>query len=644
MSSQKPLHQVVFAPEGRTVRVPHDTLLVDAAAQAGLFIDIPCGGQGRCGRCQVKVEEGLTTHGESPYLSRQQMAEGWVLSCVCRVASDLKVTVPPKRERERAVTTASRKAAAPPLDWPVSPGIHRFSVELSPPSLEDPTTDLERLTVALTRRGGFSSLEVPLPIVQQLPVTLRRGDWRVNAVVEQGPTPERARLLALHPGHEPCPLWGLAVDIGTTNVVAFLVDLESGKILGQASSLNRQVARGEDVISRIIYSLKGDGLAVLQRLVMETITSLIAELTAPRPADSAHIHSVVVAANTTMSHLFLGITPRHIREEPYVPVTNRYPVVRAGELGLPLNPNAAIYTIPSIAAYVGGDITSGALTSGIYKTPALTLFMDVGTNGEIVLGNADWLMTDACSAGPAFEGAGIRCGMRAIPGAIEDITISSKTLEPTIRTIGDEPPQGICGSGMISALSEMLITGVISRSGRLNVDSMGQRMGERSRVRRGDHGPEYVFVWAQDSGTGKDISFSEVDIDNLIRAKGAIYAGIEVMLKSAGITHDMIEQVLIGGAFGQHINIEDAIQIGLLPDLPWERFKYLGNTSLSGAYNVLLSREARAKAEEVAGKMTYLELIADNSFMNEFTAALFLPHTEIDKFPSVKVLLEQGSQ
>jgi len=378
--------------------------------------------------------------------------------------------------------------------------------------------------------------------------------------------------------------------------------------------------------------------------VIGTINELLNELVEKHRIDNADVCEMVVAGNTTMTHLFLGLPPQYIRQEPYVPTANQFPVITARELGLAINPNAPVYCLPSIAAYVGGDISAGVLSSCLYQTDELTLFLDVGTNGELVLGNADWMATCACSAGPAFEGGGVRHGMRAIEGAIEDVRINSKTLEPTLQVMGDVAPHGICGSGMIAALAEMFLTGVIDRAGRINLEYVNATMGRASRARVGEHGAEYVLVWAQDAGVQEDIVLTEVDINNLIRAKAAIYAGIAVMAKSLGIPLSDIKEVLIGGAFGRHINVEQAIQIGLLPDLPWDRFKYLGNTSARGAGMVLLSRHARSKAEEIAGRMTYLELIADNSFMNEFTAALFLPHTETDRFPSVEALMSQSKQ
>src|SRR4030042_1990039 len=352
---------------------------------------------------------------------------------------------------------------------------------------------------------------------------------------------------------------------------------------------------------------------------------------------------MIVAGNTTMTHLFLGLPPRYIRSEPYVPTASHFPIVRAGELGLATNPEAPVYFLPAIAAYVGGDTVAGILSSCLFKTAKLTLCLDIGTNGEIVLGNSEWMTCCACSAGPAFEGAGVRYGMRAIRGAIEEVRINSQTLEPTITVIGKVKPLGICGSGLISALAEMFITGVIERSGRIDMEYVNSHM-KNSRVRFGAHGPEYVLAWSQESGVGDDIVLTEVDINNLLRTKAAIYAGISIMLRNVGIKSTDIEEVLIGGAFGQHINVEEAIQIGLLPDLPWERFKFLGNTSARGAYNVMLSQHAQMKGEEVSGKLTYLELIADSNFMDELTAALFLPHTNINNFPSVKTLLERGGR
>jgi uncharacterized 2Fe-2S/4Fe-4S cluster protein (DUF4445 family) len=290
-----------------------------------------------------------------------------------------------------------------------------------------------------------------------------------------------------------------------------------------------------------------------------------------------------------------------------------------------------------VASYMGADITAGVLSSELDQADKLTLFMDIGTNGEMVLGTAEWLVSCACSAGPAFEGAGVEHGMRATMGAIEEVWVNGETAEPTYRVIGNEKPRGICGSGLISLLAELFITGVMDRAGNVKVDIGSPR------VRQGPHGPEYVVAWANETADGQDIVLTKVDIDNLLRAKAAIYAGFSVLVKSVGLSFDDVEQVLIGGSFGQYINVEKAIQIGLLPDMPWDRFRYLGNTAARGAYQALLSSEARQRIADIARRMTYIELCADNSFTEEFMAALFLPHTDANRFPSVAALMEQGS-
>ncbi|MBI2907783.1 MAG: DUF4445 domain-containing protein [Chloroflexi bacterium] len=635
--------KVTFQPSNVSATARRGTRLLDAAAEVGVLIETPCGGQGRCGRCLVKVEQGTVGNRDNPHLSIQQLREGWVLSCVATVDGDVVVTVPAPAEREKAAegTAASRSETAVACEWPLRPAVRQLSLQVPKPSLEDNASDVDRLRRAIEGQAEVKSLSIELPTLQKLAGVLRQEEWEITAGVELQDRDGQARLVDIWPGRRRRRLLGLAVDIGTTNVIIDLMVLQTGRFIDRVGTRNKQAMRGEDVISRIVYSERRGGLEELQQLVISTINELIDELARQHNFDPAEIGEMVVGANTTMTHLFLGLPPQSIRQEPYVPTARSFPVVTAAQLGLAMNPRASVYCIPSVAAYVGGDVTAGVLASCLYQAEKLSLFMDVGTNGELVLGNADWMATCACSAGPAFEGAGVSHGMRAIRGAIEDVRINSATLEPTIRVIGDAPPRGICGSGMISALAEMFLTGVINRAGRLDVGYVNERMGAATRARVGDHGGEYVIVWAKDSGTEQDIVLTEVDIGNLIRTKAAIYGGIAVIGKNLGIPLADIQEVLIGGAFGQHINVEEAIQIGLLPDLPWERFKFLGNTSAMGSRMVLLSTDARQKVEEIAGKMTYLELIADNSFMKEFTGGLFLPHTEIERFPSVEALFAE---
>ena len=634
------MYRVTLEPGGQTVEVPAGTLLSEAILKAGVPLNLPCGGQGRCGRCQVVVREGSVRRRSELRLSRQQLSEGYVLACQSLVESDLVVFIPPQEIVAHAV--ASEKAAAEVAmpegvrDWQEHPWVEALAVSVTPPSLDDNTNDLDRLQRDLGLAHGIEGVQIGLPLLRTLGRALREADWQVDVVVERA-NPDRAtanpRLVDVRPRGSG-RLLGAAIDVGTTSNVVYLVDLASGRVLDTASTFNGQISCGEDVISRIIYSRREGGLAHLQQLVIGTVNGLLEELLRRNSATPREVVRLCVAGNTTMMHLFLGIDPQFIRLEPYIPTANHLPPVKAAELGLLANPEAHVDCLPGVGAYVGADITAGVLSSEMYRTEKLTLFIDVGTNGEIVLGNADWLISCACSAGPAFEGAGVRSGMRAIPGAIDEVWINPRTFEPTFRTIGGEAPRGICGSGLISLLAEMLVTGVVDKSGRLN------RSLPTSRIREGEHGPEYLLVPADpERGTPEDVVLGEVDIANLIRAKGAVYAGFSVLTRSVGMSLADVEEVLIAGSFGRYINVEKAILIGLLPDMPWERFRYLGNTSVRGAYQALLSRELRREVTEIARRMTYLELSADNRFMEEFTSALFLPHTDETAFPSVSRLL-----
>jgi uncharacterized 2Fe-2S/4Fe-4S cluster protein (DUF4445 family) len=519
-----------------------------------------------------------------------------------------------------------------------APWVEKYALHIPPPSLSDNTNDFDRLARELARQYGIRGLTANLPVMRKLAQALRQANWQVTAVVERGTwdNPEgRPRLLDLVPGDATAQTLGVAIDIGTTTNVVYLADLRSGQLVDHASAYNAQIACGEDIISRIIYARRKGGLAHLQKLVLQTLNGLLEEILARQGRRPEEIYLATVAGNPTMIHLFLGLDPQAIRLEPYIPTVNHPLPVRAGELGLHIHPEATVDCLPGVGAYVGGDITAGVLRARLAEGDVVSLFIDVGTNGEIVLGNADWLISCACSAGPAFEGAGVACGMRAAEGAIEEVWIAPQTAEPTYRTIGNAPPRGICGSGMISLLGEMFITGVMDKSGHLN------RNLATPRIRPGESGAEYVVAWAKETATqARDIVLTEADIQNLLRAKGAIYAGMSVLAQSVGLRLEDVERFYIGGAFGKYIDLEKAIQIGLLPDRPWECFEYLGNTSVQGAYLSLLCRDHRARVTEIANKMTYLELSADNTFMEAFTSALFLPHTDLDAFPSVKRTLE----
>ena len=646
-------HLVTFDSAAEPVHVPTGTLLSEAARLAGVEIGQPCGGQGRCGRCAVQIQKGTVRRRSTLRLSDLDIASGLTLACQSVVEGDLIVSIPPQEKIERLLTTdrvVAEVSVPMGYDPQTDQDIRRVVVEMNPPDMSDQTDDWSRLQTAIRQQTGLTNVKISLALLRQLANILRQANWDVTAVIEvtglaNEVSPEAA-IIAFIPGksvHDE-PLWGIAVDIGTTTVSVWLVDLTTGEVKAQVAEYNGQISRGEDVISRIIYSSKPGVLEEIQSLVIGTINKLV-DLACRRASISPNqIYKASVAGNSTMIHLFLGLPSQNIRLAPYITTVNDVPRIRAREINLDIHPEAVIDCLPGIASYVGADISAGVYSSGMDDTEKITLFLDVGTNGETVLGSREWLVTCACSAGPAFEGAGVGNGMRATRGAIEEVWIagsaSEHSYEPTFRVIGGAKPRGICGSGLISLLAEMFITGVIDKAGNIN-QSLSP---VTPRVRVGSHGAEYVIAWASESETDHDIVITNVDIDNLKRAKAAIYAGFTILAESVGVPLELVEQLLIGGSFGKYINVEKAVQIGLLPDIPWERFQFLGNTSIKGAYYALLQQSAREKIREIASRMTYIELSADNSFYEAFTSALFLPHTNLTSFPSVEAALEKNLQ
>lgn len=638
-------HTVTFDIAEGPITVPTGTLLTEAARRAGVEIAQPCGGQGRCGRCAVQVTAGTIRRRSALRLSAEDVAAGYALACQTVVEGDVRAVVPPQEKIERRLTT-DRTAAEVQVPEGYDPArvqpIRRVGLTTTPPSLDDQTDDWSRIQKALRQHARLAETHISLMQLRRLGHILRRGDWQITVVLdaEAWDCPHcPVRLIELKRGlvSEDTPLWGVAIDIGTTTVSLWLVDLLTGRVHAQVAEYNAQIARGEDVISRIIYSGKGSGGEELRDLVLGTIKGLVEEACQRVQIAPTEIMKATIAGNSTMIHLLLGIPARSIRLMPFVTAVNHVPTLTAHEVGLAIHPDATVDCLPGVASYVGADITAGVLSSGLDDTDLVTLFIDVGTNGEIVLGNKDWLVTVAASAGPAFEGGGVQHGMRATKGAIEEVWVNGATYEPTYRVIGGVKPRGLCGSGLISLLAEMFLTGVVDKGGHVNTHLPSPR------VRVGEHGPEYVVCWAAESATGEDIAVTNVDLDNLIRTKAAIYAGFTVLAQSVGLTLDNVEQVLVGGSFGKYINVEKAIQIGLLPDMPWDRFQFLGNTSIKGAYLALLDRRARNRIKDIANRMTYIELSADNTFYEAFTSALFLPHTDLSRFPSVQAAVEVKS-
>ncbi|MCP4418097.1 MAG: DUF4445 domain-containing protein [Chloroflexi bacterium] len=638
-------HLLRFDVMDNPVYVATGTLLTEAVHEARIDISQPCGGQGRCGRCAVQVVDGGVRSRSTLRLSAEDVAAGYVLACQAVVEGDATIHVPPQEMLERRLTTDRTVAEVMvPVGYDAATDqtIRRVALTLTPPSLDDQTDDWGRLQTAVRKQTGIESLQISLPMLRRIGSVLRKGEWRTTVIAEcRLRNAESGRLIDLLPGHvaEDTPLWGTAVDIGTTTVSVWLVNLLTGEVVAQAAEYNRQIRRGEDVISRIIFASKNDGDTEMRDLVLQSINGLLERVcrkvssknSAIRNPQSA-IVKATITGNSIMMHLLLGIPTGSIRKGPFVTAVNHIPSLTAKEIGLNIHPEAAVDCLPGVASYVGADISAGVLSSGLDDSEQVSLFMDIGTNGETVLGSHDWLVTCACSAGPAFEGAGVQHGMRATRGAIEEVWINGETLESTFRVIGDAPPKGFCGSGLISLLAEMFLTGIVDKGGNFNASL------PTDRIRQGAHGLEYVVVWGEGGNNGNhpnDIAITHVDVDNLLRAKAAVYAGFVVLTEHVGLPLEAVERVLIGGAFGKYINVEKAIEIGLLPDMAWENFDFLGNTAVLGAYYALLDHNMRNRIEDIASRMTYIELSADNSFFEAFTSALFLPHTDGSLFPSV---------
>lgn len=615
--------KVTFLPyEVTTEAFPEETV-IDVAMRLGIHINASCGGIGACNKCKVLVESG-EAQGE-------RIEDIYYKACTLRPLTDLVVRIPVESHYDRKALLRKTRAQALERkeELTLDPLIKKLYLKLSPPTIEENTPDLERLLSAL-QGSGIEKPVVPPQILAKLPFALRKSEFRVTVTLFRHPSLLQDLLIDVEPGDRTSENLAVAMDLGTTTLQLELVDLNTGEVLARTSDYNPQISYGEDVISRIEFAKKNDGLKFLSERVRERFFILLEELLKEANKGVDSVNLVSLAGNTVMTHLFLELEPKFLREYPYVPVAKFYPFYLAKDLGIPLKETTPFIFSPSVASYVGGDITAGVLASLMSQEQALTLFIDLGTNGEIVVGNQDFLMCAACSAGPAFEGGGIKCGMRATSGAIESVSIDPQTLEPMIITIGKKKAKGICGSGIISLLASLFRTGLIDKAGKYRRDLASPR------IRKGEEGYEYVLVFGEESATGQDIVFTESDIENLIRAKGAMFAGYQILLESVGLSLSDLERVFLAGTFGSFIDLEDAITIGLLPDLPRDKFFFLGNTSLQGAKKVLLYKDKMNELKRITQMMTHLELSNHPQYMDYYMAALFLPHTQEDFFPSFR--------
>jgi len=624
-----------------TVQADEGERVLDIASRAGIDISNLCGGEGVCGRCRVQVRRGAVNFSTKhlAFLDKKDLEEGYVLACQSRVrGEDVEVRVPSESviEEEQVLTfdrilafetpTPLPRRAAPPKIPYFQPLCRKMYLELPQPTLSDSLSDLDRIYRAIQKRMPGVHPDIHYTCLRGLGELIRENDWKITASVHLRDR-DRPRIRAVEGGNTSSRNFGVAVDVGTTTIVAKLVDLKTGKIAAVKASHNSQARYGEDVISRMMFACKRGGLDTLVDAVGTTINSLVDAMVARAKISHQDITCFVAAGNTTMTHLLLGLSPCSIRVEPYVPTADHFPQLPAAEVGLRGHPRAVLHCLPCVSSYVGGDITAGVLACGMNDSPHMSALIDVGTNGEIVVGNSEWLVCCSASAGPAFEGGGTKCGMRAARGAVEKVRIQGDRV--TFQTVEGEKPVGICGSGLIDLIAELFAEEIIDRSGKfLDLD--------HPRVQVTDETAEFVVADASLTGTGKPVVVTEDDIANLIKSKGAILAAMKVVLDSTGMTFQDLDNLFVAGGFGAHLDIEKAVMIGLLPDIPRDRIHFIGNGSLAGARLALLSSHAFHKAEAIARQMTYFELSVRPEFMNEFVAALFLPHTQLDLFPSVR--------
>ncbi|MGA1824440.1 MAG: ASKHA domain-containing protein [bacterium] len=626
--------KITILPQNKIVNSSKGANLLQELIEAGIHISASCGGQGTCGKCKVIIMEGEYNASATPFLSKREVGQGFALACLTLIEGDIKIFIPPQSLGiGKKIITASAGDIVQERwalgAWEIKPRTKSIHLKLLPPSLADNRSDLERLRTALAKTGlEARNIFCRLPLLRELSSHLRENNWEVTVIVMENC--DGTEIIDLNGTSDGLNHYGLAIDVGTTTIVVYLINLHNGKVADTDSDYNAQIRCGEDIISRIVYAREETKLKELNDLVISTINGMIDRILGRSNIPASRIDNVMVVGNATMLHLLLGINPQYIRKDPYITTFSTISNIRGSDLGINVNPNAYLSTLPSISSYVGADIAAGVLATGIYKMDRLCVFIDIGTNGEMVVGNKDWLVAASCSAGPAFEGGEVKFGMRATSGAIENVKIDPNTLKPTFRTVNNEKAIGICGSGILDSLSEMFVTGILDRNGKIRKEF------EHERIRASDDGTEYVLSWASENGIDEDIVITDVDINNIIRAKAAVYAALRVLLSEIGYSIDQIEHFMIAGGFGHCITIENAIILGLLPDLPVKRFRYLGNSTIVGAHLALISGDLKNEIETICQGITYIELSNSTKFMDEYLSALFLPHTDLTLFPMVK--------
>ena len=636
-------YTIVFQPSGRRGEVPAGKTVLAAAQELGVGIEASCGGKGVCGKCRIIVEEGrfeklglvsgashVSERGETEekFFTEDELSRGYRLACLTQITGDLVVTVPEESRSVKQVILEKGKKRT----FTINPAVKQYTIKLPAPTLEDARDDRRRLLDVLEEREGLSGLTVDYPVLRTLPRTLRENDWLVTVSVWQG-----KEVIRVESGEAPHTL-GIAIDIGTTTLAAFLCDLVTGELLSKASRMNPEIGYGEDVLARISYAMANeDGGEKLQRAMQDAVSELAAQMTGEIGRTPSEVDEMVLVYNTAMHHFTLGLDSRYVGRSPFAPAASDALDIKARDLGILINPSANIHSLPIEAGFVGADNVAVLLAEEPYNSESVKLIIDIGTNGEIDLGNKERLLSTSCATGPALEGAQIAFGMRAAPGAIERIEINPETYEPRYKVIGKDEwfpdisftgAQGICGSGIIDVVAELYRAGIISKAGRINTKL------DTLRVRKDDKGKaEYVLAWAPETAVHKDIVITQGDIRAVQLAKGAIYVGAKYLMEKYGIDH--VDEVILAGAFGSYINKKSAMALGMFPDCALEKVQAVGNAAGDGARIALLNVEKRKEAARVAREVEFIETAVEPDFQTRFMEALAIPHAK-DEFPHLK--------
>ena len=635
--------QIVFQPSGRRGEIEAGKSVLEAARTLGVGIEAACGGARVCGKCRVIVETGrfeklnLTSAAdhvspvgdvEKKFLTAEELSRGYRLACNAFLSGDLVVTVPEESRSAKQVILEKGRERKIEL----RPAVKNITVTLAPATLSDFRDDARRLLDALEKETELHGLTVDFPVLRNLPEILRKNDWQVTATIWQD-----KEVIRVTPGERKTSL-GVAIDIGTTTLAAFLCDLTTGEVLAKASRMNPQIGYGEDVLARISYAAsEPDGRKKLQDAIIEAINALTADMAEKAGVVADDVDEMVLVYNTAMHHLALGLDPRYVGRAPFAPAVREPLDVKARDLGIKINPAGNIHSLPVEAGFVGADNVAVLLAEEPYNSDTVKLIIDIGTNGEIDLGNKKRLLSTSCATGPALEGAQIAFGMRAAPGAIERVKIDPVTYEPRYKVIGQDEwyptvqkvgAQGICGSGVIDAIAAMHRAGVISKAGRIDAKL------NTPRVRRGESGKlEYVLAWAKETAIGKDIVITQADIRAVQLAKAALYVGAQYLMERYGVDH--VDEVILAGAFGSYIDKESAMAIGMFPDCDLSRVHAVGNAAGDGARIALLNVEKRREAATVARQVEFIETAAEPDFQKKFMDAIAIPHAK-DKFPHIE--------